>query len=170
MKVEHPDYTADALRHYPIGEDSQGNTYYYFAIGGEDCRLYQLEPAYYRRPKPRKLRSKVRKGGKKLKAKQQEEEEDSEAELLEVEEPRWTTTCSTLEEMQEWAEKLGKSRNPADKSLHQLVADEILPKLVETANARKRALEKQVSQLLHCSGTPALQCLAGTHCHSQNAQ
>mmetsp|Transcript_7133 Transcript_7133/g.20132 ORF Transcript_7133/g.20132 Transcript_7133/m.20132 type:complete len:1701 (-) Transcript_7133:554-5656(-) len=139
--VEHPDYTSDALRHNPIGEDSKGNTYYYFAIGGEDCRMYQLESPYFRRPRARKTRSKSKKTRKRTR---DVDDDDDEEELVEVDEPQWSTVCTTLEEMQDWAEQLGKSRNPIDKSLHQLVVTEILPKLVETANARKRALEKQL--------------------------
>ena len=43
-QVENPEYTSDALRHHPIGEDARGNRYYYFSTNNEDCRLYREEP------------------------------------------------------------------------------------------------------------------------------
>jgi len=136
-QVENLDAGAHLLRHEPIGEDSKGNEYFYFAIGGEDCRMYQREPTHYLIPKPRKHRG-ARKNTRSSSRKKEEpmEEMGEEWERVEVENPQWSSTCTSLEEMQEWADKLSRSRVASDKSLHKYVTVEILPKLVETANAR----------------------------------
>lgn len=106
---------ADTLRHQPIGEDSKGCRYYFFSDSQEDCRLYREEP-------PRKRSS------KKLK--------DREHLAL------WDTVCTTLEEMSELASRLGASRNRHDKALHEFLTLELLPKLIDTVSARKKADER----------------------------
>lgn len=35
---------ANAVRQEPVGEDAQGNRYYYFSSNQEDCRLYREKP------------------------------------------------------------------------------------------------------------------------------
>ena len=103
------------MRHYPLGEDARGGRYFYFSGNNEDCRLYREEP-------PRKRTGKRSDGP------------DSEA--------AWETVCATLEEMAAFVEKLSASRNKSERSLHTVLANGIFPRLVETANARKRAQEK----------------------------
>lgn len=115
LQVENPEYTSDALRHYPIGEDAKGSRFYYFSTNNEDCRLYREEP-----PK---------KGWK-------GKDNDPDAESV------WQTQTTTLEELQDFADKLAVSRNIREKMLHEVLQMQILPKLIETANARKRAEEK----------------------------
>jgi hypothetical protein len=106
---------ADELRHEPIGEDSKGYRYFYFSNNNEDCRLYREEP-------PRK------RPGKKYKDKSDE--------------ALWETVCTTMEEMSDFSAKLSASRNKNDKALHDLLTTDILPKLIDTVQARRRAEER----------------------------
>ncbi len=59
-----------------------------------------------------------------------------------IEQTRWHTACSSLEELQALVAKLAGSKHSKEKELHKLLAGSILPKLEETANARRRAEEK----------------------------
>jgi hypothetical protein len=59
-----------------------------------------------------------------------------------VEQSRWHTASTDLEELQELVAKLARSKHGKEKELHKLLAGSILPKLEETANARRRAEEK----------------------------
>lgn len=115
VQVEGPDEPAGAVRHLPIGEDSRGARYFFFSGNNEDCRLYREEP-------PRKRTGKKPDGL------------DSQA--------GWETVCVTLEDLSEFASSLESSRNRGERSLYSTLANGILPRLVETANARKRAQEK----------------------------
>ncbi len=114
-QMDDPDWNADTLRQSPVGEDSHGNRYFYFSMNHEDCRLYKESP-------PRK------RSGRKYAGR------DDEA--------LWFTVCTTLEEMVEFTDKMGTKRGRREKALHAYLSKEILPKLVETAAARKRAAEK----------------------------
>jgi hypothetical protein len=114
LQSENPE-TADQLRHEPIGEDSKGNRYFHFADGSEDCRLYREEP-------PRKRLGKKNK--------------DKSDEAL------WETVCTTLEEMSDFAAKMSASRNKNDKALHDLLTTSVLPKLMDTVQARRKAEER----------------------------
>ncbi|KAK9815143.1 hypothetical protein WJX73_008682 [Symbiochloris irregularis] len=113
--VDGPDEPAGSLRHFPVGEDSRGGRYFYFSGNNEDCRLYREEP-------PRK------KSGKRTDGPH--------------EQATWETVCTTLEDIEGLADKFTASKHKAERSLHTVLADGILPRLVETANARKRAQEK----------------------------
>lgn len=106
---------ADTLRHLPIGEDSKGCRYYFFSDSQEDCRLYREEP-------PRKRLSK----------------KQAHREHLAL----WDTVCTTLEEISDFAARLGASRNRSDKALHEVLTLDLLPKLIDTVSARKKADER----------------------------
>lgn len=114
LQADNPE-TADHLRHKPIGEDSKGNRYFHFADNSEDCRLYREEP-------PRK------RPGKKNKDKSDE--------------ALWETVCTTLEDMSDFAAKMSASRNKNDKALHDLLTTSVLPKLMDTVQARRKAEER----------------------------
>lgn len=116
LQVDDPENPADSLRSLPIGEDSKGNRYYYFSANSEDCRLYREDPP-----------------GKKRANKKQKVSKDEAA---------WETVCTTLEEMTEFVESLAATRNKAERALHALLSSDILPKCVETADARRKAEAK----------------------------
>ncbi|CAL8467238.1 g6774 [Coccomyxa elongata] len=107
--------TADHLRHEPIGEDSKGNRYFHFADDSEDCRLYREEPPRKRLGKKNKDRS---------------------------DEALWETVCTTLEDMSDFAARMSASRNKNDKALHDLLTTSLLPKLMDTVQARRKAEER----------------------------
>ena len=113
--MEGPDEPVGAVRHFPLGEDSRGGRYFYFSGNNEDCRLYREEP-------PRKRTGKKPDGS------------DSEA--------GWETVCVTVEEISEHAQQLDTTKSKSERTLHSVLTNGILPRLVETANARKRAQEK----------------------------
>lgn len=50
--------------------------------------------------------------------------------------------CTTLDEVERLVEKLGRSKDCKDKALVEVLTTTVLPKLVETEQARKRAEEK----------------------------
>lgn len=106
---------ADTLRHQPVGEDSKGCRYYFFSDSQEDCRLYREEP-------PRKRLS----------------NKQTHREHLAL----WDTVCTTLEEISDFAARLGASRNKSDKALYEFLTLELLPKLIDTVSARKKADER----------------------------
>ncbi|KAA6421434.1 MAG: hypothetical protein FRX49_08711 [Trebouxia sp. A1-2] len=116
--VELADSSVDGLRQEPVGEDTKGNLYYYFSFNNEDCRLYRQEPPFKKSAKRR------RSGG---------------------EDAQWETVCTTVEEMADFVESLSAARTGKDKALHDLIATEILPQLIESAAARRRAEEKQAA-------------------------
>lgn len=103
---------ADILRHEPIGEDSRGCRYFFFSDSQEDCRLYRELP-------PRKRPSKKH-GDRAL----------------------WDTVCTSLEEISDFAARLGASRNKSDRALHEFLTLQLLPKLIDTVSARKKADER----------------------------
>jgi hypothetical protein len=102
-----------------LGKDSKGNRYYYFGVNWEDCRLYREQPPALQK-KPGKARAVAS-------------------------EPQWDTVCTTLEEVQAFADALCTTRSKADKGLIDALTKRILPKLAETANARRRAEERQAA-------------------------
>ncbi|KAL0055404.1 hypothetical protein WJX82_000047 [Trebouxia sp. C0006] len=116
--VEMADSSVDGLRQEPVGEDTKGNLYYYFSFNNEDCRLYRQEPPFKKSAKRR------RSGG---------------------EDAQWETVCTTVEEMADFVESLSAARIGKDKALHDLIATDILPQLIESAAARRRAEEKQAA-------------------------
>ena len=112
LQVEDAEYSADALRHRPIGEDARGCRYFYFSFNNEDCRLYRETPPAAKAA------------------------EDVEAKAS------WDTVCTTIEEMTEFAEQFSASRHRGEKSMHNMLLNSIVPGLIETVAARKRAEDK----------------------------
>jgi len=111
--VDHP---ADALRDEPLGQDAQGNLYYFFSTGGEDCWLYRAQP-----PHPPGAKRRAGGGGG---------------------DARWEPACTTLEGLEDLIRRLGASRNRDEKKLADELAEDIQPMLLETAGARRRAEER----------------------------
>lgn len=122
-QIENPEYAAASggLRTYPIGEDAQGSRYFFFSSGNEDCRLFREDPPW--QPKAP--------GG------QQQQEPDLD------EQASWHTECTTLEQLQAFAGRMADSRNRREKQLGDLLLAQILPRLVATAEQRRRQEEKQ---------------------------
>ena len=113
--MEGSEAAPDSLREEPIGVDIAGNRYFFFSgAEGLDCRLYMEEP-----PGRKQLGKRGRTPG-----------------------APWKTVCTSLEEMTGFLEKLSTSRHKAEKELHGVVADDILPQLVEATHARRKAEEK----------------------------
>ncbi|CAD7703921.1 unnamed protein product, partial [Ostreobium quekettii] len=119
--VEDPAQTADVLRASPIGCDARGNRYYLFATRYEDCRVYKEE--ILRKSKARK------KGGP-----------------VEAPDPQWRTVCSTIDQLEAFVDKFHTSRNANERALYAVLNDEVLPEMLRSEKARRRA-EERAAQL-----------------------
>ena len=54
----------------------------------------------------------------------------------------WQTVAIGLEELSDFAARLGASRNKNDKALHDLLTTELLPRLIDSVPARRKASER----------------------------
>lgn len=55
---------------------------------------------------------------------------------------KWQKRSSSLQEITELTERLGTSRNKADRALGDAISADVLPGLLDTGNARRRAAER----------------------------
>lgn len=123
LMVDHPDYTADALRRRPIGVDYKGSRYFFFSSEYEDCRLYREDP-------PKQV---VMRKGKKVYVDMEEGEGET----------TWHTQATTLEELQRFAASFKGSKHRGEKLLSDKLFRDIIPGLIETELTRRKAEEKQ---------------------------
>eukprot|EP00884_Botryococcus_braunii_P017978 jgi/Botrbrau1/4864/Bobra.0032s0021.1 len=110
--AEGVELSADLLRNAPIGQDSRGGKYFFFSTT-EDCRLYREEPLN------------KGKGGR-----------------SDYDEASWETVCVSIEDISEFIGQLTSSRGKAEKQLAETLSANILPRLIESTGARRRAEEK----------------------------
>jgi hypothetical protein len=54
----------------------------------------------------------------------------------------WQTVAISLEELSDFAARLGASRNRNDKALHDLLTTELLPRLIDSVPARRKVTER----------------------------
>ncbi len=128
------DMDADSLRVEPVGEDSNGQVYWYFY----GTRLY-MEATKKRQKKKKTDEGKI-KGKKEEKAKKKEgskkkavvetveKEEESEGEE-EGPAPGWYLICQTEPDWQRLAERLRSSKKKADKELLETLESNFLPEI-----------------------------------------
>ncbi len=128
MQSESSEQAEGSLRQDPLGEDSRGGQYFYFAQGFEDCRLYRQQLPI--KPKT--------KSHKKVKPALLAEATAA----IELGEAGWETVATTLEEIEELSDRFSTSRNRSEKSISSRLASDILPRLRETVAARRRAEER----------------------------
>ena len=157
VQVENPEYTADALRHVPLGEDSRGCRYYYFSTNNEDCRLYRcgalcmlpgcacrmrhgwgsaqghcwMTPtlagqrvcvvvaaaACARAQATPHLSTSGREDWPKFPKSRRVADDAPYA--------AWATECTTLEELQDFSQRMGNSRNKDERALHELLEEQV---------------------------------------------
>jgi hypothetical protein len=97
----------------PIGDDATGGKYFFFSYGSENCRLYRVEP--------------LSKGANRK---------------SDYEETSWETVCASVADISTFLAQLSSSRSTPEQRLAEVLSADILPRLIETSSARRRAGEK----------------------------
>ena len=105
-----------ALKLAPFGTDAYGNAFYYLSYSGEDCRLYREVPP---------------------------ERPYSNRNWRPHQDAEWHTECTTLEELEAFAEYYKASPDEGEQAMYAKLNEVVVPKLRETAAARKRAADRQ---------------------------
>ncbi|ORZ16229.1 hypothetical protein BCR42DRAFT_451200 [Absidia repens] len=148
---EHMNSEEDATqwRVDPIGYDTKGNTFWLF----DDNRLYKeaaplnKKKAMNRKKKksiPQSTRQNLRRSTRTITTVASEHDENLEEEEEDEEEwTPWKLVCMTVDEWQQFPQKYGKSKHIQDQQFHQLLIDDVLPKVIPVIEEHEKNRKKQ---------------------------
>jgi len=145
MRLEAPDVPErlkdldpDGMRVEPLGEDSDGVTYWYFY----GVRLYK-EVGKAKPKKPRKKKEEPKEGEKSpetqgKKAKKAKEDEEVEEEEVAREAPGWYVACSTEAQWQELAARYKKSKRKQDREVYEVLRENFMPEIAKMFQEKEK--------------------------------
>ncbi|XP_072256116.1 chromatin remodeling regulator CECR2 [Pyxicephalus adspersus] len=150
---------ADSLRVEPLGEDTQGNLYWYFY----GTRLYKEEPSLEKRQQELEVAAEpekpVRKRGRPPKKKKLEQAVNCEKpELTAVEikvlknasspgEGSWCLICQTEEEWRELTESFRDKVSQKERHLYKILSEEFLPEICSMISQKETKAQREQNNL-----------------------
>ncbi|KAI8328718.1 hypothetical protein BC941DRAFT_444383 [Chlamydoabsidia padenii] len=147
---EHMDSEEDPTqwRVDPLGYDANGNTFWLF----DDNRLYkESAPKKKKKSKKKAVRShstrrNVRRSTRSTpepKENFQDEYEDENEDDEEMEWTPWKLVCMTVDDWQQFPTKYSKSKHSQNQQFHQLLVDDVLPKVIPVIEEHGKNRKKQ---------------------------